>query len=316
TPSPCGEGRGGGLSVVVKNGVKYEFDPSTGLLKTVTTKRGVYPLKNGPQFFAYRRYDRSFDQYFTHDIKDAEKLKTKFKEYDYLGRENYDGTRKEISDQPTLKSFNIYNVENDTTVVVADYKLGAIEQVVWKIAPDGKAQMQFTYLFNGVVDIMGVKFDMEEGDVLNKKWLGNGPYRVWKNRLHGPQYGIWQNDYNDPVPGETFNYPEFKGYFSDVAWMKLGVRLDNKSEGMITMRPNCPAMFEAEDLKPANIIGVFQPRDGRDEHLFTLPKTGISMIQVIPAVRNKVNGTDLNGPSAAPVWAKGYYTGALELEFE
>ena len=315
-----------GTGEVVKSGVKYEFCPKTGLLKTVTTKKGVYPMKNGPQFSAYRRYDRSFDQYFSHDIKDAEKMKTKYKEYDYLGRENYDGTRKEISDQPTLKSFNIYNGDNDTTVVVSEYKLGAIDKVVWKIAPDGKANMQFTYTFNGVVDIMGVKFEMEEADMLSKKWLGNGPYRVWKNRLHGPQYGIWENDYNDPVPGETFNYPEFKGYFSDVKWMKLRVKTLNPDGsslphregqgGSITMRPNCPAMFEAESLKPANIVGVFQPRDGRDELLYTLPQTGISLIQVIPAVRNKVNGTDLNGPSAAPVWAKGEYTGEVELVFE
>jgi len=301
---------------VEKAGVKYEFCPKTGMLKSVATKKGTYPMKNGPQFFAYRRYDRSFDQYFTHDIKDAEKMKTKFKEYDYLGRENYDGSRKEIDDQPTLKSFNIYDGDKDTTIVVAEYKLGAIEKAVWKIAPDGKAKLQFTYLFNGVVDIMGVKFDMEEQDMVSKKWLGNGPYRVWKNRLHGPQYGIWENEYNDPIPGETFNYPEFKGYFSDVKWMQLNVRLDNKAIGAVMIKPNCPAMFEAEDVKPANIVGVFQPRDGRDEHLFTLPQTGISLIQVIPAVRNKVNGTDLNGPSAAPVWAKGEYTGEVEMVFE
>ena len=73
----------------------------------------------------------------------------------------------------------------------------------------------------GVVDLMGVKFDLPETEVKHKEWLGCGPYRVWKNRIHGPQLGVWANDYNDPVPGESFDYPEFKGYFAGVQWMKL-----------------------------------------------------------------------------------------------
>ena len=73
-------------------------------------------------------------------------------------------------------------------------------------------------------------------------------------------------------------------------------------------------------LEPGNstkdYVGVYQPRDGRDKLLYTLPETGISMMQVIPAVRNKVNTTDLNGPSAQPVWASGNYTGEIILHFE
>ena len=58
------------------------------------------------------------------------------------------------------------------------------------------------------------------------------PYRVWKNRLHGPQLGVWSNEYNDPVPGESFTYPEFKGYFAGVQWMKLKTK-----NGTITLQP-------------------------------------------------------------------------------
>ena len=72
-------------------------------------------------------------------------------------------------------------------------------------------------------------------------------------------------------------------------------------------------------LQPSNdndYIGVYQPRDGRDQLLYTLPETGISLMQVIPGVRNKVNTTDLNGPSALPVWARGEYTGEVRICFE
>ena len=148
---------------------------------------------------------------------------------------------------------------------------------------------------------MGVKFDMPETDVESKQWLGHGPYRVWKNRVHGPQLGVWSNDYNDPVPGESFIYPEFKGYFAGVQWMKLKTK-----NGTITLQPGTDSEY----------VGVFQPKDGRDQLLYTLPETGISLMQVIPAVRNKVNTTDLNGPSAQPVWAHGTYVGEVTLHFE
>ena len=90
-------------------------------------------------------------------------------------------------------------------------------------------------------------------------------------------------------------------YFAGVQWMKLKTK-----NGTITLQPGTDKEY----------VGVYQPRDGRDQLLYTLPETGISMMQVIPAVRNKVNTTDLNGPSAQPVWARGTYTGEVTLHFE
>jgi hypothetical protein len=110
---------------------------------------------------------------------------------------------------------------------------------------------------------------------------------------------LWQNDYNDPVPGESWTYPEFKGYFSNVAWMKL-----NTTEGQLGLE-----MLNGK-------VGVYTPRDGRDHILYDLPETGISILKAIPAVRNKVNTTDLNGPSAQPYWSKGKGNINAILRFE
>jgi hypothetical protein len=63
-------------------------------------------------------------------------------------------------------------------------------------------------------------------------------------------------------------------------------------------------------------VGVYQPRDGRDELLYTLPATGISLMKVIPPVRNKVNTTDLVGPSSQAFWADGQYKASFTLMFE
>jgi len=66
----------------------------------------------------------------------------------------------------------------------------------------------------------------------------------------------------------------------------------------------------------SRFVGVYQPRDGRDHILYDLPATGISILKVIPAVRNKVNTTDLNGPSAQPYWSDGKYCGRVIFSFE
>ena len=273
-------------NTVKAGNVTYTFSATDGTLASVTTSKGDYKFSGGPKFFAYRRSDRSFDQFYNHDDPEAEKKKTTYTEY---------------ADQGKFVKLTSKDGVNDTLIVTTEYALGSLQNVEWRIAPDGGARLVYTYYFNGVVDLMGVKFDLPESDVESKQWLGHGPYRVWQNRLHGPQLGIWGNDYNDPVPGESFIYPEFKGYFAGVQWMKL-----NTKTGCITIQPGTDKDY----------VGVFQPRDGRDQLLYTLPETGISLMQVIPSVRNKVNTTDLNGPSAQPVWAHGVHVGEVTLHFE
>jgi len=151
---------------------------------------------------------------------------------------------------------------------------------------------------------MGICFDYPEDKVTHKSWVGRGPYRVWQNRLEGPQFGYWQTDYNDPIPGESWIYPEFKGYFAGVQWMQL-----KTSEGIIGLSPS-------DVLQHPIYVGVFTPRDGRDHILYDLPQTGIALLEHIPAVRNKVNTTDLNGPSAQPHFVKGKHTFSALLHFE
>ena len=255
--------------LMVQNGTRqYTFCKKTGRLMGVSVGDKKISFSNGPRFVAAKRSDRSDDGFYNHDDKQAEKKKTQYTEY---------------ADQGQFAGFTF----NDSTLVV-NYQHGSINKVTWRFLADGGVYMNVDYYFNGVVDLMGICFDYPETMVKSKQWVGKGPYRVWQNRMEGPQYGLWQNDYNDPIPGESFEYPEFKGYFANVAWMKL-----NTSEGAIGI--------ETMNDK----IGVYTPRDGRDHILYTLPETGISILKAIPGVRNKVNTTDLNGPSAQPHWSKG-----------
>lgn len=133
-----------------------------------------------------------------------------------------------------------------------DYSGGHIRRTEWKFLAEGSVRIGYEIDFDGVVDIFGVSFDLPESSVVSKRWVGKGPYRVWQNRMQGPQFGYWETGYNDPIPGETFEYPEFKGYFAEVGWMDISV-----GTGRIIL----------DELPESSYVGVFTPRDGRDSYL-------------------------------------------------
>ena len=270
---------------VKANGRTFVFSKKDGQLKDVSVNNRKISFANGPRFIGARRADRSLDQFYNHD---DEKAKAK------------DRTYSEFTDAAVFTKLDVKK-EGGNLILTANYKLGNLDKAQWTIHPDGMATLDYTYNFSGVVDLMGICFDYPEEQVLSKRWLGAGPYRVWQNRIHGTQYDIWENDYNDPIPGETFTYPEFKGYFGSVSWMSIRTK-----EGTISLTNETPDSY----------IGVYQPRDGRDRLLYTLPESGISVLNVIPPVRNKVNSTDLCGPSSQPKWVDGPQTGRLVLRFE
>ena len=270
---------------VKANGRTFVFSKKDGQLKDVSVNNRKISFANGPRFIGARRADRSLDQFYNHD---DEKAKAK------------DRTYSEFTDAAVFTKLDVKE-EGGNLILTANYKLGNLDKAQWTIHPDGMATLDYTYNFSGVVDLMGICFDYPEEQVLSKRWLGAGPYRVWQNRIHGTQYDIWENDYNDPIPGETFTYPEFKGYFGSVSWMSIRTK-----EGTISLTNETPDSY----------IGVYQPRDGRDRLLYTLPESGISVLNVIPPVRNKVNSTDLCGPSSQPKWVDGSQTGRLVIRFE
>ncbi len=264
---------------------QYSFSAKDGEIKKVSLDGREISFANGPRFIAARRADRSLDQFYNHDDEHAREKERTYTEFD---------------DKRVFVGF-ITETKDNQLVVTANYKLGNFDKAQWTIAADGTITLDYSYNFSAVIDLMGIKFDYPEEKMEHKRWLGNGPYRVWQNRLQGPVYDLWENDYNDPIPGESFNYPEFKGYFANVSWINL-----KTSEGEISITNETPDTY----------VGVYEPRDGRDKLLYTLPKSGISILNVIPAVRNKVNTTDLNGPSAQPKWVDGVYQGRIVLRFK
>ncbi len=94
-------------------------------------------------------------------------------------------------------------MQGDTAIYTVKYK-GAADSIVWRMAPDGLLGMDALVLnyraknkFDGVyfdrpVLNFGFSFSFPEKNISGMRWLGKGPYRVWKNRIEGTNYGIWQ----------------------------------------------------------------------------------------------------------------------------
>lgn len=177
---------------------------------------------------------------------------------------------------------------------VVKYK-GGIDSIVWRMNPDGLLNMNAVLLnsengkrFKGpFVDAGGAKnlgltFSYPEEQVKGMKWLGRGPYRVWKNRVKGTQFGIHQKDYNNTITGEygegaaPIIYPEFKGYHADVYWAQI------ESDQMpFTLYSNMQGMY----------LHVFTPREpmhigAKDNTMEPWPEGDISFLVEIPAMRS------------------------------
>jgi beta-galactosidase/beta-glucuronidase len=117
----------------------------------------------------------------------------------------------------SLKYFN-QRADNGQYIVEADYRGDAPLHIKWTFAPGQPVKLEYQYVQQGEVDFMGITFNYPEEKVTGMKWLGRGPYRVWKNRLKGQQFGVWHKAYNNTITGETWGYPEFKGYHAEVNW--------------------------------------------------------------------------------------------------
>jgi hypothetical protein len=116
------------------------------------------------------------------------------------------------------------------------------------------------------------------------KWLGRGPYKVWKNRLRGQQFGVWHKDYNNSITGESWKYPEFKGYHAEVNWITI-----ESKEAPFTVYSddkNTFVQLYKQGRAKATLDRVEPP----------MPKGDISFLQGISAIGTKFQDAKDMGP--------------------
>ena len=169
-------------------------------------------------------------------------------------------------------------------------------EFTWRMYDDGTLELDYGYYpcaigkKVGGIEMTGVTFSFPEKDVAGAKLFANGPYRVYKNRLKGGSLDVWNKTYNNTITGESWDYPEFKGYYSLFYAMHL----------------DCPTPFDVYSATQDLYLHLFTPERQKGiaaERNYThpnYPSGNISFMDAIPAVGTKFSvPTDL-GPQSAP----------------
>lgn len=167
----------------------------------------------------------------------------------------------------------------------------------WTLSGDGSLRLDYDYTLNGAYRYHGITFDFPEDQMKSLRWLGDGPYRVWQNRLRGTSLGIHETAYNDIQPDESWNYPEFQGFFSGLRWADLETPV-----GSMSVASASPDLY----------LRVGTPRVSHENTTVAFPSGDLSFLNAIPGVGSKI---DNNSPSSQPAKAKGDYHGTLTFKF-
>ena len=198
-----------------------------------------------------------------------------------------------------------------THVVESRYEGKNRFRVSWAMHPSGWLELRYQYRPETGQELIGVNFSYPDAQVSGIQLLANGPYRVYKNRLKGGTLDQWQKTYNDAVTGERWEYPEFKGYYSQF----YGGTLQTK-EGTIRM-------YTATDNLFLHLLNPTVPKAAaRTQSVANYPAAGgISFLHGIPAVGTKSQKTDDLGPQSQKnlTFANGgldTFTGVLYFNFQ
>jgi hypothetical protein len=248
-----------GKQVILSGGdVMVILDTTTGEIVTIKNKTNVIPLTNGPR---------------------------------------------PIGMKAKLKDVQI-SQDGDKAICTVSY-LGGLSSIKWIMEGDGRFKMELLALtnatnnggfdgaaFEDAIDKFGITFSFPEQGVTGIKYFGKGPYHVWKNRIKGTTYGVWEKAYNQTITGESFEnliYPEFKGYHANLlgATLKAGAnsfKVFSASEN-VTLR-----LFTPDEPKNAFPGSYPQP---------AFPEGDISFMYEIPAMR-AFKPLAQQGPSSQP----------------
>lgn len=165
-----------------------------------------------------------------------------------------------------------------------------MKEFSWVFYPSGWVKLEVYYKpehYDVDFDYMGVDFSYPEELVEGIEWLGEGPYRVWKNRMHGTNFNVHQKAYNNTVTGVSpMVYPEFKGYHANLYWAKI----NSKSQSFVVATETQDVFLRL--FTPEYAQNVYEERTSPP-----FPFQDISFMQAIPAIGSKTNQPERLGPS-------------------
>ncbi|AZI26906.1 glycoside hydrolase family 2 [Pedobacter sp. G11] len=192
--------------------------------------------------------------------------------------------------QEGVNNFKNFTAKTDgeNLVISSTYdKKESWNTLQWTVYPSGWLKMEVKYFpAEYFTTFVGLNFSYPESEIKSVEYKGNGPYRVWKNRMKGQQFGIWKKDYNDSATGEpAWQYPEFKGYYSNMYWCEF-----------IGKSQSFKVVTDREDV----FLRLFTPKKSKDTEYDnmspTFPNGDISFMNGISAIGTKTQKPETTGP--------------------
>ena len=190
-----------------------------------------------------------------------------------------------LEELPEVREFRHFSTGESHHVVV-DY--GRSGSLVWVMHGSGLIDMKLRYQPDGSrIPYTGASFSFPEEEIESVRYMGQGPYRVWKNRMKGVNFSIWEKDYNNSITGHSgFDYPEFKGYYANLYWAEFK---DRHGRGF-------KVYSHTEDL----FLRLFTPEEAPVPAGTTLahPPGDLSFMLGIPAIGTKFKKAGELGPQS------------------
>ena len=178
---------------------------------------------------------------------------------------------------------------------------------IWTMMKGGWLKLDYGYSVKGSLDFAGITFTYPEKLVTGATLMANGPYRVWKNRLKGTQFGVFEKKYNNTVTGQSWDFPEFKGYYSNFYAVEIQTR-----EIPITIVSATDNLF-LHLFTPATATNL---RGVTGEIIPSFPSGDISFLHGISPIGTKFSRADEEGPQGMKNIYKGEtLQGTIYLRF-
>ncbi|WP_294185391.1 glycoside hydrolase family 2 protein [uncultured Sphingobacterium sp.] len=185
------------------------------------------------------------------------------------------------------KNFKLDREDGKVIIASTFDKKDSYNTLRWEILASGQLKMHVQYFPESYFTrFVGVNFDFPEDQIEGVEYRGMGPYRVWKNRMKGNQFGVWKKKYNNTATGESpFEYPEFKGYHANMYWTKF-----------IGKDQSFRVFTDREDV----FLRLYTPKEQQDTEWKnmepTFPKGDISFMNGISAIGTKTQKPETTGP--------------------
>lgn len=178
--------------------------------------------------------------------------------------------------------------DGDNYVVECSYN-GELKKAKWTLLGTGWLKLEVIYRTPNQNKFMGISFEYPENQVTGIRWMGFGPYRVWKNRMKGNSLNVWSKAYNNTITGESWEYPEFKGYHRNFNW----VTIQSKEQNFTIVCPD-------EDV----FLRLFTPEKpkgaGNDNTSPEFPSGNISFLHAINPIGTKFSKAETLGAMSQP----------------